>query len=445
MKKVLLFATAFWLVATTSLAQIIDFKVNIEFAEWKDTLIFLAANHGDALTVIDTLRTDTKGRLRQGLELHAGEYAMVCPDRSWHTLLVKDRHIKAQVTNGIIEYEKSLENKLYSAFKSIQDSIDRIQKIILAQPSKPSTYEKALERLEAKRTVFISLNKTAIDKTLAGKIIKATCLPFDMGYLQLHPAASSWAKKNYFAHMDLSDPIWWYTSLFREKVRFYMTQVVAQNPDSLIEAMRELLEKSKPAAANFRGILDTWLRQAARSKRPELEVLFVFLVREYLSAGACYWLDEYEIQRFTAQVDFLRNQLLGQVPPNLNVQAPEGDELAYWDKRQAFQLLLFWDPNCAHCQVEVPQYHEVYTKYKDKGFSVVAIYIEQNADAWKSYIAQEGLDWTNVADLENTGNLREAFIIGETPTVLLLDHTGKIVKKRLNPNQLDAFLMQELP
>ena len=50
------------------------------------------------------------------------------------------------------------------------------------------------------------------------------------------------------------------------------------------------------------------------------------------------------------------------------------------------------------------------------------------------------LSWLNGADTEGKGNLKEALILSETPTVLLLDSQNQIIMKRFKPEELRLFL-----
>ena len=66
----------------------------------------------------------------------------------------------------------------------------------------------------------------------------------------------------------------------------------------------------------------------------------------------------------------------------------------------------FWASWCPPCRKENPNVVAAYNKYKDanftrgKGFTIFGVSLDQNAQAWKNGIAQDGLIWdTHVSDL----------------------------------------------
>lgn len=107
-------------------------------------------------------------------------------------------------------------------------------------------------------------------------------------------------------------------------------------------------------------------------------------------------------------------------------------------------MILIWDPHCGHCIEEVPEYAKVYYKYRLDGFSVVAIYDQTDKESWKAFIKENDLTWINGADIERKGNFTKDIIVSETPTTLLLNKNGVIVRKRISPIELDKFLKSEL-
>ena len=60
---------------------------------------------------------------------------------------------------------------------------------------------------------------------------------------------------------------------------------------------------------------------------------------------------------------------------NLPLVRLDGKKFNLYDLNKKFTLVYFYEPTCGHCQMTTPKIHDVYEKYKDKGFEVVAIYL----------------------------------------------------------------------
>lgn len=91
---------------------------------------------------------------------------------------------------------------------------------------------------------------------------------------------------------------------------------------------------------------------------------------------------------------------------------------------KTYILLDFWASWCMPCRKELPNVKKQYSLYKDKGFQVVSISIDSNADAWKKALADEQMEWPNFRSQE----VADMFRVSAVPTAYLIDAaSGKIV------------------
>jgi len=419
-------------------------KIQFQSDQWEDTVVFLASYQGNSLIVTDTLRLDSKGKAKLKGEFHVGQYALVLPDREQIELIINEPKIRIRQWKGAISYFNSLENNLFRDFLKIERSLE--QKRIRWQQSTGDKNElaSAIDNLELQRTVFISINREQINKTFAGTIIKAIASPNDLVYYSQHIESAKWIKNRFLDVIDYSDERMFYTEIMHIKTKFFIDRVLENNSDTLIEHLVALIEKSKPAPALHQFFTEYYLTSFSRSKSPEREVVFKYLFENYCASGQTPWIDPVVQMRWEADIQALRNQLLGTPTSHIELYDTAGNLLTYNFSDQKYTLFIFWDPGCAHCRVEIPQYHRVFKKFRDKEFRVFAIYLESFEGKWKEYIKQEKLTWTNAADLKQKGNLHEDYIITETPTVLLIDANGVVVNKRFTARSLSQFLEAEL-
>jgi hypothetical protein len=80
---------------------------------------------------------------------------------------------------------------------------------------------------------------------------------------------------------------------------------------------------------------------------------------------------------------------------------------------------------------------------KDKGFKVVGLSFDRNADAWKKAIREHYLNWIHLSDLKFWQTVAaETYGIRSIPSSILCDPTGKIVDIDLRGEKLGAKLME---
>ena len=61
-------------------------------------------------------------------------------------------------------------------------------------------------------------------------------------------------------------------------------------------------------------------------------------------------------------------------------------------------LVDFWATWCGPCMEEMPNVQAAYAKYHDKGFEIVGISLDENADALKKTLAEKNMTWPQYFD-----------------------------------------------
>lgn len=207
---------------------------------------------------------------------------------------------------------------------------------------------------------------------------------------------------------------------YQDRMTRYEQTFIEEHPEALISALlleRMLQSKSLPVAS-IDSLLST-LSDEARATAPAGRL------KEALSSA--------------------RRTAIGSKAPEFSAPTPEGDKLALSEALGTYTLVDFWAAWCRPCRAENPNIVQVYKKYKDKGFRVLGVSLDRDADAWKSAIEADGLEWQHVSNVRYFDEIAELYNVRAIPASFLLDENGIIVAKNLRGSALEEKISELLP
>lgn len=147
------------------------------------------------------------------------------------------------------------------------------------------------------------------------------------------------------------------------------------------------------------------------------------------------------VQSFSAHIAQLKPLSIGQIAPDFESLTPDGKKVKLSDLRGKYVLLDFWAAWCAPCRQENPNIVEQYHAFKDKGFTVLGVSLDQTQAAWVNAIKADKLDWTQVSDLKQwDSEAGRLYNITAIPASFLISPEGEIIGKNLRGPALKEFL-----
>lgn len=150
-------------------------------------------------------------------------------------------------------------------------------------------------------------------------------------------------------------------------------------------------------------------------------------------------------QGFIGSVKRLAGVAVGEQAPDFTLNSPEGKPVALSSLRGKYVLIDFWASWCGPCRMENPNVVRMYGKFKDKGFDIYGVSLDDNEKAWKTAIERDKLTWLHGSELKkwNSG-VAQSYGVNAIPATFLLDKEGKIIAKNLRGAALEAKLTELL-
>ncbi len=153
------------------------------------------------------------------------------------------------------------------------------------------------------------------------------------------------------------------------------------------------------------------------------------------------------VQSFVAKMENIKPISIGKQAPVFTLPTPDGKQISLSDYKGKYVLLDFWASWCVPCREENPNVVKQYMAFKNKGFDILSVSLDENKTAWLKAIKDDGLTWSHVSELSKdtwNGKVTKMYKIDAIPSSFLLGPKGEILAKNLRGIELADFLKRTL-
>lgn len=140
---------------------------------------------------------------------------------------------------------------------------------------------------------------------------------------------------------------------------------------------------------------------------------------------------------------------VGDRVPRYSAPDLSGEEIAFEDHIGQVVLVNVWATWCGPCRVEMPPIQEAYRRYRDRGFTVLAVSIDQGPgyeEKVAAFADQYGLEFPILLDPE--GHVTEVLRTVGVPETFVLGRDGRIAKRLIGAtdwnSESNQILIEEL-
>ncbi|MGE5425243.1 MAG: thioredoxin-like domain-containing protein [Syntrophothermus sp.] len=449
------------------------YQVRFKIKGIKDTTVMIGNYYGNGTYIKDTLKVDGSGRFtwKAPEDLPRGIYLVVITDKNYFEFIAdKDTRfsmetdVKNPVENMVIT--DSPDNKLFyeylmynrEKYKQIKELEDHQVKV----KENKDSLKIINDKINGLNSEIIKYKLSLVEKHPASFVaffinaMKEPEIP-EIPVLANGKKDSTFAYRYYKAHFwdgtVFTDDRLLRTPVFHSKLMKYFDKVVLnpflnpiasvfQAPDSVIKESDRLIELARPNPEMFKYLIwfTTWHYE--NSEIMGMDKVFVHVVETYYVTNQTPWVNSTVKENVIKKAQRIKPLLLGSVPPNMIMLDTSNQLVSMYDIKSKYLILLFWDPDCGHCEQEIPKLKSFYDESKTQyGLQIMTICSDTSLVKWKNALKKRNMNFINVDGPRSlTGNYHDQYDIQTTPVIYILDERKTILAKNLKTDQIGMFL-----
>lgn len=154
------------------------------------------------------------------------------------------------------------------------------------------------------------------------------------------------------------------------------------------------------------------------------------------------------LERVRKSVEIEKDLQIGMPAKDFTLKTPDGDDLSLSDlygQENKVIMIDFWASWCSPCRKLNPTLVKIYKEYHKKGFEILGVSLDRDADAWKNAIKSDNLTWYHVSDLQFwQSEVPALYHVRYIPQNIFLDGNGTIIGRRLDEEEILTLLEQRL-
>jgi len=462
LRKIFLF-TFFGLLFLSSQANAGNegYLIKFQIKGIKDTVCLIATYYGNGTYVKDTMKVDDAGRFtfKAATDYQKGIYLVVINDKNYFEFIINNDKKFSMTTDrkdlaGKMVITGSPENQLFYDYliynKKRFAEIQALQKLIVKGKTSKDSIKLVNDKSDEINKDIIKYKLDIVEKrptSFVAVFINAMREPEipDIPLLPNGRKDSTFAYRYILAHYwdgtDFTDDRLLRTPVFDNKLKKFVDKVLYQNPDTIIKELDKLIEKARPNPEMFKYLVWYATYHSESSEIMGFDRIFVHVVDTYYITHQATWERQSVVENLIKKANRLRPLLIGEIPPNMIMLDTNNQPVSMYSIKSNFLILFFWDPDCGHCEQEIPKLKDFYDKEKDSlGIKIFAVCADSSLVKWKSAIKKRKMDWINVNGPRTlTGNYHDLYDVTTTPVVYILNNRKEIIAKRLVTEQFLQF------
>lgn len=136
---------------------------------------------------------------------------------------------------------------------------------------------------------------------------------------------------------------------------------------------------------------------------------------------------------------------VGETVPDFVGKDLDGKPISFADYRGKVVLVDFWAVWCGPCVAEMPNVKRVYNTYKDQGFDILGISLDNNEKTLREYLKKNEIPWRQTFDGQGwDSTVPSNYGIRGIPTMWVIGKDGTLLSNNARGEKLEKIIVKAL-
>ncbi len=260
------------------------------------------------------------------------------------------------------------------------------------------------------------------------------------------------SRAQFLKQFELNEPKLFFTPIMRQIIVEYLSYYPLAS-DSLQQGLDQVFSNLLCTNKAYPFVFDYFTKVFKNRDVQNNTEGYAYLLNKYVKNNTCSFLDKKSQEILIAELNQIQAQKINDTSLDLNLEDTTGSKISLHTiaKKYNYTALIFFDPNCEHCKVELPKMDSVIKVLERELLIKIGKYAvcnEPNIEkaVWKEFILKHQLadEYAHVIMSGNDENLalRRAYDAFTNPLFYLIDKDGILLAKKLSTNTLKKILIQ---
>jgi len=258
--------------------------------------------------------------------------------------------------------------------------------------------------------------------------------------------AFHYLKAHYFDNVDPADSAICRTPVLYMMITNYIKDYIFPHPDTISRAVDDVITKFNTSNLMYEGVLKGYMRYFANSQMMVHEPVYVHIAREYFLKGKAPWADSAGLEKLAKRINEILPSMLYTNAPDFLITDTAGNKFPLSQilsqGKQEYLILSFWNSECSHCKVEIPELTRIYDEQISKlpyKVTVVSVGTDKELEKIKKFLI-ETKETAFITGYDPSSWFSVLYDVKSTPMIFVIDNKGKIIAKHIPVDKIYEFI-----